>query len=147
MKTFELFIGDLKPSVQEDLKAFLGGNNGNYDVIPLASITSEDDEESEDDAPSEVPEPITTMPVRHCVVITHSFSTEGTQVYEYDSCEDATKGLERLYDLYLVEERSNNSQLNEAETFYDGEEYAKITWAGEAGDRTEFIVSCIWKEV
>ena len=89
---------------------------------------------------------LVTMPVAPCVIITHSFSTEGTQVHEYDSDEEAAAGLKMFFDLYLAEERSNNSKLNEAETFCE-DDYAKITWAGEAGDKTEFIVSCIWKEV
>lgn len=91
-------------------------------------------------------EKLVTMPVSPCVIITHSFSTEGAQVYEYDSDEEAAEGLKKFYDLYLAEERSNNSKLNEAETFCE-DDYAKITWAGEADDKTEFIVSCIWKEV
>ena len=96
--------------------------------------------ENKDDA-------LVTVPSSPCVIITHSFSIEGTQVYEYDSCEEAQEGLKRFYNLYLAEERANNSKLDEAETYSDDEGYAKITWEGEAGDKTEFIISCIWREV
>ena len=43
MKTFEIFIQDLKPEAQERLIAFLGGENGNYDVLPLATLETEED--------------------------------------------------------------------------------------------------------
>ena len=40
---FEIFITDLKPEVQERLIKFLGGENGNYDMFPLATITNDPD--------------------------------------------------------------------------------------------------------
>ena len=37
-KTFEFYWQDLTPECQERLKAFLGGENGNYDVFPFATL-------------------------------------------------------------------------------------------------------------
>ena len=47
-ETFEILITDLKPRVQEKLREFLGleeGENGHYDVFPLASIPKPEPEE------------------------------------------------------------------------------------------------------
>lgn len=35
---FEIFINDLKPEKQKELIEFLNGENGNYDIFPLAII-------------------------------------------------------------------------------------------------------------
>lgn len=35
---FELFFDDLNDDAKKRLVEFLGGDNGNYDVIPLVSI-------------------------------------------------------------------------------------------------------------
>jgi hypothetical protein len=43
MKKFEIFIQDLTPEKQAELIELLGGENGNYDIIPLAIIEIEDD--------------------------------------------------------------------------------------------------------
>ena len=40
-KTFEFYWKDLTPECQERLYAFLGGENGNYDYIPFATLTIE----------------------------------------------------------------------------------------------------------
>ena len=40
--TFDIFWQDLTPECQERLEDFLGGENGNYDVFPLATIEKED---------------------------------------------------------------------------------------------------------
>jgi len=45
MKTFEFYWDDLTPECQERLQEFLGGENGNYDVMPFA--VPEIEEESE----------------------------------------------------------------------------------------------------
>ena len=82
-----------------------------------------------------------------CVVVTHSWTAEDTQVYMCVDADEAAEKLNGLYNKYLAEEVRNGSKLNEAETFCDGEEYAKITWAGENKDKTEFIVTRMWKEV
>ena len=37
-KVFEFYWGDLTPECQERLYEFLGGENGNYDVIPFATL-------------------------------------------------------------------------------------------------------------
>lgn len=47
MANFEIFIDDLKENVQEKLIEFLGGDNGNYDVMPI--ITFENYEEEDND--------------------------------------------------------------------------------------------------
>lgn len=43
MKRFEIFFDDLNDDVKEELIDFLGGENGNYDVIPLAVIELEEE--------------------------------------------------------------------------------------------------------
>ena len=47
MAKFEIFIDDLKDDIKEELIEFLGGDNGNFDFIPLAIV--ENDEEEDDD--------------------------------------------------------------------------------------------------
>ena len=37
-KTFEFFWDDLTEECQKRLYKFLGGENGNYDVIPFATL-------------------------------------------------------------------------------------------------------------
>ena len=44
MKIFEIYWDDLTQECQERLYAFLGGCNGNYDVIPLAEFEEEEEE-------------------------------------------------------------------------------------------------------
>ena len=46
MKTFEIYLQDLTPAKQQELIEFLGSDNGNYDVFPIASLEVEDDGES-----------------------------------------------------------------------------------------------------
>lgn len=43
MKTFEIYWDDLTQECQERLYDFLGGSNGNYDVIPLAEFEEEEE--------------------------------------------------------------------------------------------------------
>lgn len=43
MRTFEIYFEDLTPDKQQELIEFLGGENGNYDVIPLATLEVDDD--------------------------------------------------------------------------------------------------------
>lgn len=43
-RKFEIFFDDLKPETQERLSKFLGGENGNYDAFPIATLEIEDDE-------------------------------------------------------------------------------------------------------
>lgn len=43
MRTFEIYFQDLTPDKQQELIEFLGGDNGNYDVIPLATLEEDDD--------------------------------------------------------------------------------------------------------
>ena len=45
MKTFEIYWNDLTPECQKALFDFLGGENRNYDVLPLCVLEIEDDEE------------------------------------------------------------------------------------------------------
>ena len=40
--TFEIFWQDLTPECQERLYKFLGGENGNYDVFPIAVLETEE---------------------------------------------------------------------------------------------------------
>ena len=42
-KIFEIYWDDLTPECQQGLMDFLGGDNGNYDVIPLVTLTNEED--------------------------------------------------------------------------------------------------------
>lgn len=44
MRTFEIYFEDLTPDKQQELIEFLGGENGNYDVIPLVTLEIEDDD-------------------------------------------------------------------------------------------------------
>lgn len=43
MRTFEIYINDLIKEKQEELIEFLGGENGNYDVIPIVILECEDE--------------------------------------------------------------------------------------------------------
>lgn len=43
-KQFEIFLGDLNQECQKRLLEFLDGDNGNYDVFPLATLDYEDTE-------------------------------------------------------------------------------------------------------
>jgi len=43
MKTFEFYWDDLTPECQERLYEFLDGENGNYDVIPFATLEIEEE--------------------------------------------------------------------------------------------------------
>lgn len=84
-----------------------------------------------------------SMPVKPCVVITHSFDSD-TPVYEYDSEEEAVKALKRLYTDYYAEEVREGSALVDSECFCE-DDYAKVTWAD--GCVTEFKLSYTSKEV
>ena len=42
-KNFEFYWQDLTPECQERFEEFLGGENGNYDVIPFATLEIEAD--------------------------------------------------------------------------------------------------------
>ena len=44
MKIFEIYWDDLTQECQERLYDFLGGCNGNYDVIPLVEFEEEEEE-------------------------------------------------------------------------------------------------------
>jgi hypothetical protein len=46
-KTFTIYWSDLTEECQNRLEKFLGGENGNYDVLPLAEIINEIEEEDE----------------------------------------------------------------------------------------------------
>lgn len=41
---FEIYIGDLKPEVEEELRKYLG-DNGNFDIYPLATVYVQTEEE------------------------------------------------------------------------------------------------------
>lgn len=43
MKTFEIYWDDLTEECQRRLEEFLGGENGNYDVLPLATLKIEEE--------------------------------------------------------------------------------------------------------
>ena len=45
MRTFEIYFQDLTPDKQQELFEFLGGENGNYDVIPLATLQEYDEDD------------------------------------------------------------------------------------------------------
>ena len=75
-KTFEFYLGDLTPECQARLIDFLGGENGNYDSFPFATLEIEDEDESEDDVPDleddELPPPtakekMVVFRCRHCI--------------------------------------------------------------------------------
>ena len=40
--TIEIYLQDLTPEKQKEIIEAIGGNNGNYDVFPIASILIED---------------------------------------------------------------------------------------------------------
>lgn len=44
-KTFEFYWNDLTEECQQRLLEFLGGENGNYDTFPFATLEIEEDEE------------------------------------------------------------------------------------------------------
>ena len=43
LKKFEIYWDDLTPNAQKKLFDFLGGENGNYDVFPIAYLEIEED--------------------------------------------------------------------------------------------------------
>lgn len=45
MKTFKIYWDDLTEECQQRLYEFLGGENGNYDVFPLAELSVEEEED------------------------------------------------------------------------------------------------------
>ncbi len=47
IKTFEFYWNDLTPDCQARLFEFLGGENGNYDYFPFATLEIEDDDDEE----------------------------------------------------------------------------------------------------
>ena len=48
MKTFDFYWNDLTKECQKKLFEFLGGENGNYDVSPFATLEVEEDKNEED---------------------------------------------------------------------------------------------------
>ena len=44
MKTFEIYLQDLNVEKQKELIELLGGENGNYDIYPIATLEFEDEE-------------------------------------------------------------------------------------------------------
>ena len=49
IKEFEFFFSDLTPEAQERFMEFLGGDNGNYDVLPFCIFEQESfEQESEE---------------------------------------------------------------------------------------------------
>ena len=50
MNAFEIHIEDLKDNVKKELIDFLGGDNGNYDVVPLAVITEAEADQIREEA-------------------------------------------------------------------------------------------------
>lgn len=47
MNEFEIFWNDLTEECQKRLYDFLGGENGNYDVFPIATIYQEEEPSEE----------------------------------------------------------------------------------------------------
>lgn len=45
-KVVRIFWDDLSPAAQKELFTLLGGENGNYDVFPLAEIELQNDDET-----------------------------------------------------------------------------------------------------
>ena len=78
-----------------------------------------------------------TVPGYPCVVISHTFDVS-TDVFEFDTDEEASKALKEMYDDYLEEEIRNESDLNESECIYSAEEdYGQRVW--EDGEKTFFV--------
>lgn len=46
-RSFEFYFGDLTPECQARLIEFLGGENGNYDTFPFATLEIEDEDEND----------------------------------------------------------------------------------------------------
>ena len=44
LKTFEIYWDDLTPEAQKKLFNFLGGEKGNYDIFPIATLEVENEE-------------------------------------------------------------------------------------------------------
>ena len=54
---FEIMFDDLKPEAQKEFLEYMGIDNpseGNYDVVPIAEIDYNDDDEDEDEADEEI---------------------------------------------------------------------------------------------
>ena len=49
MATIEIYWDDLTPEKQQEIFEALGGENGNYDVFPIATLEFEDEEDENDD--------------------------------------------------------------------------------------------------
>lgn len=47
MKEFSIYWNDLTEAAQKELYEFLGGENGNYDVFPIATLEVETDEDED----------------------------------------------------------------------------------------------------
>lgn len=47
MNEFEIFWNDLTEECQKRLYDFLGGENGNYDVFPIATVCKEEEPSEE----------------------------------------------------------------------------------------------------
>ena len=50
MKTIEIYWNDLTPEKQQEIFEALGGENGNYDVFPIATLEFEDEEDENNDS-------------------------------------------------------------------------------------------------
>ena len=49
MATIEIYWDDLTSKTQQEIFEALGGENGNYDVFPIATLEFEDEEDENND--------------------------------------------------------------------------------------------------
>lgn len=49
MATIEIYWDDLTPEKQQEIFEALGGDNGNYNVFPIATLEFEDEEDENND--------------------------------------------------------------------------------------------------
>ena len=142
MKEFSIVIGDLLPETRDELIEFLGGDNGNYDIIPIAVISEPEADLIKEEAGSLPPMPKAEK-IRPCIIKTHSFDPENA-VYEYPDEDAALDALEEMFEEYLQEELDNHSGINMEKTLLDKPSgYARLEWAD--GEMTEFALSFIEK--
>lgn len=74
-----------------------------------------------------------------CVVVSHTFTAE-TDVYEFETDDEASEAVKDLYTAYMNEEHENDSDLVESECIYsENEDYAQIVWTD--GEKTTFVKS------
>lgn len=89
--------------------------------------------------------PKVTVPSFPCVVVSHSFDVQ-TDVYEFDTDEEASQAVKDLFTAYMNEELENHSDIVESECVYSEDEgYAQIVWSD--GDRTTFTATYSQKYV